>query len=319
MKLETLNYDFIHNVLPSLFQSSAIHNVLGGGSGYDNNEYYFHLNFESLIKVYPAYLPDGYTFVHFTSIKNLHSIINELSIRMYNLNNLNDPNEFKYLIRNFEINEIEIENIRSNTYVFSMCHSSIFESDKILQMWLLYGEKGYGCAIEFEILSPNENVHNILLGKVLYGGMDLSDYIRAKQRFEEKHNVHVIDKELMNLPACLHKKPIFNHEMETRLFYPSISHVLASESLSNESSFKYDFKYNGEIVKYYKLNLYSNDPFCPYIRINKIQFGFKNNLNELENIKSHFLKLIIGIRNIRKDSSIRVPEIQISPLYSDYE
>lgn len=60
-------------------------------------------------------------FVHWTSIQNLMSIINSRQIRLYNLQNPIDENEFKYAAEKLTIPDDIIDHSKNYLYTFSFC------------------------------------------------------------------------------------------------------------------------------------------------------------------------------------------------------
>ena len=67
------------------------------------------------------------------------------------MNSLNDPNEYGYYINEAFIEIGNIDKIKENTFVLSMCYAQELEEDNALNLWRLYGDNGNGVAIVFEI------------------------------------------------------------------------------------------------------------------------------------------------------------------------
>ena len=129
-----------------------------------NDPLYFQARFPTLnhnLKDTPYLYLDSKKLLHFTSVNALFSILNECSVRLYNLHNSNDKNEYNYAARELKHinrlnenidneNSVIINNIKANSYVLS-CTSiaNLYKS----KFWKNYGDKGKGVAIEFEIMN----------------------------------------------------------------------------------------------------------------------------------------------------------------------
>jgi hypothetical protein len=160
------------------------------------------------------------TFVHFTSLKALHSILNENALRLYCMNSLNDPNEYGYYINEAFIEIGNIDKIKENTFVLSMCYAQELEEDNALNLWRLYGDNGNGVAIVFEINLPNVNeVEELFIGKVLYKKPKLKPFFQKNIEYEKATNQKINVLELMRIPACFHKDAAFKIENEIRLMH----------------------------------------------------------------------------------------------------
>ncbi|HEY6435127.1 MAG TPA: hypothetical protein VIY47_00930, partial [Ignavibacteriaceae bacterium] len=63
------------------------------------------------------------TFIHYTSLVSFCEIINSGEIRLFDLNNMNDPFEFNYLIKenNLSFNDRQIDFFKKRLFVTSLC------------------------------------------------------------------------------------------------------------------------------------------------------------------------------------------------------
>lgn len=115
--------------------------------------------------------------LHFTSLEILFSILNESSIRMYNLLNCKDPSE--YVLAGEIFNEIHdhekdsqnFNSIKSMLFVTSLTD----EKNKFSSYhWEHYGHNYKGVAIEFEIKPEYQLWNKFILSRTFYG--KLSDF-----------------------------------------------------------------------------------------------------------------------------------------------
>jgi len=175
------------------------------------------------------------SFIHYTSLDSLISIINSQEIRLFNCQNLNDKLELKYAVKELgiSITEAELELQRQNFFIFSACEYDLNLNNDDFNLWRLYSNSGFGAAVVFEIENLSDNWDNIFYGKVSYGidddrNKDLIKFIDLHQRFNEKYKL------FENIPSIipaigLHfKNKIWNIENEIRLiaFCPFDKHSL---------------------------------------------------------------------------------------------
>lgn len=313
--LDKLNKDYFENVLPYLFKGAKTELITDFLSGQSLDKYTLKLDIRALFDCASDYKPSGNLFVHFTSFKAMHSILNECSIRMYNLKNVNDPNEFKLIASDFGYNKFSQELYKDQIYIFSMCSSEILKSDDILTLWKTFGDDGRGCVIEFEIDDLVENSSYIKLANIIYEKPDYSDFFHANSKFEERNKLKTDLKSLILIPACLHKNRFYYSEHEVRLFYED-GNADPINSFNKNSTYKYDFNFDHKIVSYHKVELYNERPGYPNIKIKRIQFGYRTNIKEFEKHKKHLELIYLGISKFRKEVSI--PIIEISPLTENY-
>ena len=142
---------------------------------YDNAPYSFNARFptKNSLLVNTSYLHTTNRLIHFTSLPVLFSIINEGSIRLYNLNNSNDKNEYSYAAQKLkdvyrlqgDSNQRSIEKIKEYSFILSCT------TDKGLrkpEFWQKYGDKCQGVAIEFEIINNVSDWEYFYCSKIHY-------------------------------------------------------------------------------------------------------------------------------------------------------
>lgn len=317
-KLDKLKNEFNKSVLIHLFPMAKNKDFFQGGYGLSGNTFSLNFALEELYDIYPEIKPDTNKFVHFTNIKALHSILNDISIRMYNLDNVNDPNEFKFMAKQFGYNDFQLDQKKKSIYIFSLCNSNILNSDDALTMWRLYGNEGLGCNIEFEINSDSLKYSSLKLGKIIYTELDFENFFIAAEEFKTKHNLQLDLRKLIKSPACLTKKKMYKTEQEYRLFIDDEVEEVVSKTISEKSNQKFDFNKTGEIVSYRNFDLYSSHKFETHIKINKIQLGFKYDEKQFQLLKVHIQKLFNGIRVKRGLVRFNVPTIELSPLKGEF-
>lgn len=163
-------------------------------------------------------------FIHYTSLDALYGILNSGEIRLYDLNNMNDPYEFNYIVKklNLPISEDQIEFFKRYLFITSLCAYDETTKDDF-DMWRLYGKEGKGVAIVFDILNKEDDWFNFLLGKVQYGNSNQES--EKLKKAIEVFNDFVINKgmkleripQLFGFLLMLHKNDIWKNEKEFRL------------------------------------------------------------------------------------------------------
>jgi hypothetical protein len=138
----------------------------------------------------------GKSALHFTSLKSLFSIINEKSIRMYDLNHSNDPNEYLFLVNGitnfFKTQGFSDEDIsyrfkiaKENSYILSCTSPTEIVNKKF---WREYADGGKGVGIEFTIINNPIEWDGFYFSKVKYGKMKQWDaFISDLQAVVAKH------------------------------------------------------------------------------------------------------------------------------------
>ncbi len=244
--------DYQKNVIPHLVPGVSKNLLTSSGSGPN----FFEIELGSDFTLGTKYDAQGTRFIHFTSLKALHSIINENSVRLSCLKNLNDPNELKHFTEGLLPDET-IDNIKDNTYILSLCDTSILEEDNILNLWRLYGDQGFGVAIEFEIeFKWHSSMDCYYLGKVIYEKPNLKEFVENHEAFKKSHNVEVRPDNLIRVPASFNKSQYYKIEEEVRLMYfKEHSTRKATSSLEKINKFKWDFNNRNELVTYHSLDL----------------------------------------------------------------
>ena len=149
--------EIVKRIFPDIFISNT------GYAGWDfyarqsNNNYLFRDT---------KYFYNGeLKFVHWTSLNNLLSILNYRNIRLYNLYNSDDIDEFTFSASALGFNQQEIDNSKNYYYTFSFCEKQNLDNE---YLWELYGKKYNGVAIEFSIINEPAHWDNYFMSKVYY-------------------------------------------------------------------------------------------------------------------------------------------------------
>lgn len=215
-------------LLPNI--QSAGYSSVGGDGYFDNATLY--LSVKSNIFNDSIYqFKDELTFIHYTSIDKLLSILNEGKIRLYDLNNMTDPTELHYGFNelNQTINFERIKILKSHLFSFSFCRYQETKTSEDFDLWRLYGSDGNGVGIVFTIEKENlNNWFHFLLSDIQYGPEKLDifkDFTKRDRDFKKKHNELIqlfqTDELLIQL-AALHKNDIYKTEKEVRLVYKDL-------------------------------------------------------------------------------------------------
>jgi hypothetical protein len=213
---------------------------------YQNSQYYFDEKRE---------------FIHWTSVQNLLSIINQREIRFYNLQNSKDSEEFKYAASQLNIPDDLIEYSKNFLYTFSFCKS--IEIDNAY-LWNTYGREYQGVAIEFEIMNSPDMWDNFMLAQVYY---ELpNQLITLKEKLEDliKEYPQIETKIDLGRLIAFHKHPDHSKELEIRIatFYPFTETDDYWKNYNTEFIFE---KNRPRITNYFGLNLWVDNE-SPYMK-----------------------------------------------------
>lgn len=319
---ETLNLknEYINDVLKIILPEISSNKIYSLSMSGSTDQLSLNFNANTFKEFKNSYKCSAKSYIHFTSLRALHSILNEKALRLYNLNNVNDPNEFNFLTKDLISNEFTIKNIKENSYIMSMCDSAILKSDEILNLWRLYGGGGTGVAIEFNIQLPNNSYNDFLLSNIQYKKPDIEAFKLKHEIFEKKHNVKMKLDGIFKIPGCLHKSPYYKIENEVRLLLiDNETNINRSSAMTNDSKpCFYDFNSKNERVSFYKLPLNQKDIYNPYIEIKSIQLGFKFSEKHFNKIKKHLIDNIFWGQKANGEKLSNFPEIKISPLTNMY-
>jgi hypothetical protein len=224
--------------------------------------------------------------IQFTSLRNLFSIINEGSLRLYNLNNPEDINEYISGANIIFESQNKYKFIKDDLFYASFCKEEDIY-DPIL--WKQYADDGKGICIVYEIAnSANiDEWEHYQIGKVLYDAKSLIYFKSLHDAFIKKNNN--IDNDnifpVLKTIFCFYKRMKYSYEKEVRII---------GFNSSNSDNFKCDTNRDGKIVTYFPLKLYVNNG--------------ANNCDSLNSSNKPILKITRIILGNKVDSSIVIDE-----------
>lgn len=236
----------------------------------------------SSFKNSPYFLdPSKHSFSHLTTYKGLFGIINSGVVRLYSLDNSNDPNEL-FCFKGVSRFQHAIEKLKEHVYTFSFCKTT-----NILNplMWIEYGQ----VALNFEIVNDPLAWDYFRISDMHYGESQLiPKYEKLLDEIHKQYAPWQFEPDLESLLSLLtfHKEEIHISEQESRLMY--VPHLL-----NDRDKAKYDFhvsEIRTGMTKYIEIPLYVGneretqlyrvkkheiirDESIPLIRITSIEFG----------------------------------------------
>lgn len=114
---------------------------------------------------------DSNKFIHYTSLKNSISIINDGFFRLNSLAYMDDPQELLYagneLLGNYE--PLELDALKKDAFSISMCEYDENDNTDNFDSWRLYGYNGKGVGIVFNFSSDVKFWSWNYLSRIYYG------------------------------------------------------------------------------------------------------------------------------------------------------
>ncbi len=238
---------------------------------------------------------------HFTSIRNLFSILNSESLRLYNLLNVNDANEFLEVLPSDK--HEDLRRLKKHVFILSACDYNNLDEAEIFNMWRLYGHDGSGVRLELDIdiIDPEKST---FLKKVRYDRrLQIEKFALKVEEIRKRHDLEKIEyiKTLIS-PSFLHKAPKWKLENEIRLVhYNWDSREFREDHPNPATPFFKDYNPSTNTNCGY-LNLKLNDlKSIATVRISKIELG-KNYLNKTDEIRNLIEEL--SIMSLRKKNRL---------------
>ena len=138
--------------------------------GYTGFNFYADLASENkLFKDTPYFYKEELTFIHWTSINNLLSILNNREIRLYNLYNSEDEHEFYYAAEILGLESAQINYLKKYYYTFSFCKKEDINNK---YLWGNYGDNYKGVAIKFTIENDPTEWDKFMISNIHYSVPD---------------------------------------------------------------------------------------------------------------------------------------------------
>ena len=286
------------------------------------HHYDFNIPNENKHLINSPYFYEKRSVAHFTSFHALSSILQEKSIRLYNLHALNDPREFTFASRIFRLDRNLIDDAKDNLHLMSFCGREILNrpADEF-NMWRLYGHQGRGIAIVFKIINDPKKWTDFHFSEVSYGDKNRSNLKNLVLLMDELKNAgHSMSADFGKLCA-FHKSNLFKHEVEVRLIFDHRKNrVEGSRTVKNKDKLifpiiKSDLLKmidNKDKVRYLKIPLFHTDldskpNDTPLLKIEQIIIGY-NYGDEVKRIISEVKDLCqenIGYLPIIKQTRLR--------------
>ncbi|QGW28535.1 DUF2971 domain-containing protein [Phnomibacter ginsenosidimutans] len=224
-----------------------------------------HAKISSSFKDYnetPFYYKGPLKFVHWTSLSNLSSIINNNEIRLYNLINSEDQEEFSYAGQLLSLSERQINTIKDKYYTASFCRLENLEDN---YLWKKYGRDFSGVAIVFSLTDNRDEWENIILSDVYY---ELDPTFKKlqeelKELISRYNNIPTLMNDIWRF-AGYFKRQDFKPEKEVRLSYIFPFDYDSDYLRYVRKELKID-KGRNRIVSYIPLKLWT-DPAASYFK-----------------------------------------------------
>lgn len=244
------------------------------------------------------YKGDG-KFIHYTSLLGLKTILDSGFLRMSEFGNLIDKNELHYAASVFSENPIfsfdktKTEQLKDSILCLSICESNERTKKNDL-MWEVYGDKGKGAIIEFEL--TKKDPYFFILGKMQYGIEGLKPLSELKKLAENyinnKDNVMFPNNfpELLLELQSFHKSKRYEGENEIRL-------LLKRNKEFPEDTIYEDINSNQEVKYFNKLFLKGRYPYAEdEIKPNEYGISIFDEFPQIE-IKNIILGFNISVEN----------------------
>lgn len=246
------------------------------------------------------YYEGAYKFIHYTSVPKLLSIIKEKKIRLYDLQGLDDKDEFVfgYKILN-ENSDYKLKEIKKKVFCISMCKYELEESEESLNMWRQFGADGMGVGIVLDFKREHRsNWLYYVLSEVHYGDKSLAKIntaYEAYKEFKKKHNFTVSNfDEFFYKLFCFHKQHIYRNEKEVRLVYNNTFRIDDDKNGINDltsrmkktSYHELEIEWEGWKTFTGKMKKHQEHvkKLFPYLTIDKVVLGYRLTKDQKYNI-----------------------------------
>ncbi len=299
----------------------------GTRTGSFKREFKLSNSYNNIYKASPYYYDKQNLLIHYTSLDNLFSIINENAIRLYDLKFTNDPQEIFFSFKNLDFNktfsEYDLENLKNNLFNISFFEYKDENKIENFNHWRTYGKDGDGVILIFELFNSNmEYWNNVHFSKVYYGTDN--DYFKNLRTITNEYNAfydkyYKEDDTFINSPdffqklLAFHKNGFWEEEDETRL-------IFLSNNFQNSMKEKYyELNKFKKVSSYIKMPLYNynfSEEFKDknatsgeiFIKLKKVILGYRYNEDEFVRIKDEYLNLCQSVDNeFNKGNTNRFP------------
>jgi len=288
LKIEKFKKEVL-TLLPGLDTSFLKYGTISGGL-----DRFFEVHFfippENRNLSNSPYSYNGKSVVHFSNILALNSILQEKSIRLYNLHNLNDPREFTFSSKIFGLNEVLINDAKDNIFLLSLCERGILADIKNeFNLWRLYGQNGKGVILVFSIFNNPLLWRDFHISKVFYGSNKRDVFKRLIDLINEFNKTKPTISVDFGKLIAFHKSRLFELEKEVRIIYDRRKKRAGSHSRTFYKDDKQVFPIiepdlsklleNKDKVQYLKMPLYTTESESyeleiPVLKIEQIIIGY---------------------------------------------
>lgn len=275
----------IQNEFETLLPGIKVRSARAGSKSKVSNSLFCILPENSNLRNSQYYYEENVNLIHFTNLEALKSILKSKVLRLYNLNNLNDPREYSFAGDLLTYNRNNRDDAKENMYLLSMCKTDVLTRHPQFEfnMWRLYGDYGNGVAIELSFDNSRlGELKDYYLSQVFYGA---SSKVKLKEVSKLLHKYRnetpSIEVDLGQIVA-FHKSNLYKLESEVRLLFDNRNKKLhSSTTYSNKQVIlspliKDDFsksESSNKSIKYLELPIFQNgiEPISTCIPIPKIQ------------------------------------------------
>ena len=326
---QTAKEKTISNELERLLPNVTI-NCSRAGNDEGVNYSHFFIPPENKFLKDSEYFYDGkHSFIHFTNLFALQSIISQRNIRLYNLHNLNDPREYSFAGNLTKFNKTNKKDAKDRFFLLSMCKTEILTKSTGIEfnMWRLYGGNGTGIAIELNFdNNPSINWSDYFLAQVQYGAESKSRLNEIKKLLTKLESLKPLVSVDLGQIFCYHKTKLYNLEDETRLLfdYRAVKVVGASTYKSKEGEItspiiKTDIlkSVGTKDVNYLELPIHHKD-FKPVFNNNNIPIPKIERIIIGYHYKDNFNKVSTLLKKLCEERLGYTPKIEKSRLTKYY-
>ena len=226
-------------------------------------QYITHMVHWSLTDLVAAILTDRHSLdtsqelmVHYTSVPALFSMLDENALRLFDSDNLNDPNEGNFFVHNLDIPDRfgwACPTSLPHAYIASFIIPSSSEPrNDYLVYWRTYGKDGIGCSIA--LLPPPSHVWKVLYGEEQVRStrelvVQLLDILDPLARIDDTLGQYLADTvwRALGCLTYLYKDEAYSYEHECRVV---VSH---SDLQPHEVLFEYSKPETRPLVRHYYL------------------------------------------------------------------
>jgi hypothetical protein len=239
---EVFKQVFPHSIFLNSFHAGRIEGKFSYNDLFKNTSYEVSLN---------------QSFIHFTTLQSLTSILNNGYFRFSEFNNFEDKSELHYASKAFSQNSVlfgnsqKLDENKECCFAFSACLASE-QTSKNTYMWANYANKGNGVCIQFKL--NYEKTCHFLLGKMQYGEQELSPIFKLNElakKFYDNNNgfsYNQFPERVLELLAY-HKFEKYREENEVRMFfredkprYEVHDHEAIYRDISSNNEVRYFFR-----------------------------------------------------------------------------